>query len=133
MKKFALTLATLGAAVAASVPAAAREPAIGEEASIPFVSIDSIRNCRAIDRDTIYFEDRRRRWYRGEVIGPCLNLPFAQAIGVDTRGTNRLDRFSTVLVRGDRYQLTSLVRSEEPPSRKELWRQRAAEWDARRS
>ena len=132
MKTILLPLAAIAAALA-PVPAAAREPAIGEEASIPFVNLNSIRTYRAVDRDTIYFQDLRRRWYRGQVVGPCFDLPFALAIGVETRGLNRLDRFSTILVRGDRCQLTSLVRSEEPPTRKELKRQREAERAMRRS
>ena len=131
MRKPFLLLAALGAAF--SVPAVARDVPIGEEASIPFVNFGSIRNFRAIDRDTVYFQDLRRRWYRGEVIGPCSDLPFAQAIGVETRGVDRLDRFSTILVRGDRCQLTSLVRSEEPPSRKEIRRMRREAREARRS
>ena len=130
MKTILAPLAALAAALA-PVPAAAREPAIGEEASIPFVNLNSIRNFRAIDRDTIYFQDLRRLWYRGEVIGSCLDLPFAEAIGIETRGVNRLDRFSSILVRGQRCQLTSLVRSEAPPTRKELKRQRQAERAAR--
>ena len=126
MKTIFASLAALAAALA-PFPAVAREPAIGEEASILFVNFNSIRTFRAIDRDTIYFQDLRRRWYRGEVIGSCLDLPFAEAIGIETRGLNRLDRFSSVLVRGQRCQLISLVRSEAPPTRKELKRQRAAE------
>ena len=125
--KMILAAFAASAAALAPVPAAAREPAIGEEASIPFVNLNSIRTYRAIDRDTIYFQDLRRRWYRGEVIGSCLDLPFAEAIGVETRGINRLDRFSSILVRGQRCQLTSLVRSDAPPTRRELKRQRAAE------
>ena len=126
-KKLGLPLAALGAALFAAVPAVARDVPIGQETYIAFPNQSSIRTFRTIDRDTIYFQDRQRRWYRGEVIGPCFDLPFAQAIGFDVRGTSRLDRFSTLLVRGQRCQLSSLVRSEAPPTRKELRRMRREE------
>ena len=124
MTKLLAPMAAL-AALLAPVPALARhEVPIGQETSIPFLSFNAIRSFRAIDRDTLYLQDLQRRWYRAELFGPCLDLPFAQAIGFDVRGTNRLDRFSTVLVSGDRCQIQSLVRSEEPPTRKELRRMR---------
>ena len=118
MKTILASLALVGTTLSASPALARHDVAIGQEARIPFVSFNSIRNFRALDQDTLYVQDQRRRWYRAEVIGPCFNLPFAHAIGFETRGTNSLDRFSTVLVEGDRCQLTSLVRSEAPPKKR---------------
>lgn len=88
-----------------------------KQASIPFVNNDGIRDWRATDRQTLYVQDNRRKWYRATLFGPCLDLPFAQTIGFETRGTDTFDRFSTIVVRGDRCSLSSLEASEPPPKR----------------
>jgi hypothetical protein len=51
-------------------------------------------------------------------MGPCPNLPWAHRIGVDTRGTPTLDRFSTLLVDGDRCPVRSVVAADGPPPRR---------------
>ena len=116
MKPLILMLAAM-----ASVPAAAASPSrVGggeEEARIPFVSLNGVRNFHAVGKDVVYIQDARRNWYRASLMTSCLNLPFAQAIGVDTRGTNSLDRFSTLILEGERCQLQSLVRSGPPPKK----------------
>ncbi|MDZ3830475.1 MAG: DUF6491 family protein [Sphingopyxis sp.] len=101
---------------AAQEDAAART--LGEEASIVFPGDSSIRNWRA-DRDRgLWIQDRRGNWYYGSFLGSCRDIDFAHAIGVETRGTARLDRFSTIIVRGERCPLHSFVTSEGPPSKK---------------
>ncbi len=116
MRQILLLSALVGAlaAPAAAQPSApAAAAAKGEEVSIPFPGF-RIRNFRAESRDVVFLEDQRRNWYRAELIGPCTELPWAHAIGIDTRGSGSFDRFSAILVRGDRCQLTSLTRSEKP-------------------
>lgn len=128
----ALSLAALLlplSAAAANEPAprdanAARE--IGVEASIVFPSNSSIRNWQA-DRDRgIWIQDRRKNWYYGSFAGLCRDVDFAHAIGVETRGAGRLDRFSSILVRGERCPLTSFVSSVGPPSKHQKDAERAA-------
>lgn len=111
-----LTVAAL-ASTAASAPPVERP--LGVNARIPFADANGIRNFKPDGRDAIYIQDQRRRWYRGEFIGPCSDLPFATAIGFETRGTGSLDKFSRILVRGRSCQLNKLVTSAPPPSRKE--------------
>lgn len=106
------------AAVAASAMVGAAQAAPTAQASIPFVNHGGIRDWRALDRDTLYVQDSRRNWYRAEMLGPCLDLPFAHAIGFETRGIDRFDKFSNVVVGRQRCAVQSLVRSEPPPSRK---------------
>ena len=88
-----------------------------QEARIAFPGL-RLRNFRAEGRDVVYLQDQKRDWYRAELIGPCTGLPFAQAIGIDTRGASSFDRFSAVVVEGDRCPLLSLTRSEAPPRKK---------------
>lgn len=117
MKKLLLMGAALLSAPEA-LAAQRTDAAIGQEARIAFPNQATIRTFRATSRDTIYIQDRARRWYRGSVIGPCFDLPWALAIGVDTRGARTLDRFSTLIVNGERCQLNSFVRVAGPPERR---------------
>lgn len=110
-------------AIAALLIASAAAPALAEfrpiETSIAFVSNGGIRDWRAEDRDTLYIQDRQRNWHRAELFGGCHDLPYAQAIGFETRGTDRLDRFSSILVRGQRCAIRELVASGPPLPKKE--------------
>ncbi len=111
----AAALAALSLSVTGPSAQAAAAPQAAAQASIPFVNHNGIRDWRAIDSRTLYVQDRRRQWYRATLFAPCFDLPFAQAIGFETRGPDRLDRFSTLRVRGDRCALSSLEKSEPPP------------------
>ncbi len=120
-QKLALSLAAMLLPLSA---AAATEPAkeprqLGVESSIVFPSDSTIRNWRA-DRDRgIWIEGRRGEWYYGTFAGFCRDLDFAQAIGVETRGAGRLDKFASIIVRGERCMLSSFVTSAPPPSKRD--------------
>lgn len=120
-RKLALSLAAMLLPLSA---AAATEPAkqprqLGVESSIVFPSDSTIRNWRA-DRDRgIWIEGRRGEWYYGTFAGICRDLDFAQAIGVETRGAGRLDKFASIIVRGERCMLSSFVTSAPPPSKRD--------------
>lgn len=107
----------------ASTPALANDggaPAdTRQEARIPFVDHGGIRDWRVGDRDTIYIQDRHRDWYEATLMAPATGLPFVWAIGFDTGALGTFDRFSSVVIDGQRYALASLVKIDEPPSRDE--------------
>jgi hypothetical protein len=113
-------------AAAATEPAA--EPrALGVESSIVFPSDSTIRNWQA-DRDRgIWIRGRGNDWYYGTFAGFCRDLDFAQAIGFETRGAGRLDKFSSIVVRGERCQLSSFVTSAPPPSKAERKAEKATQ------
>jgi len=124
MKRLAIALAA-AAALGAATPAAAETPptaASTEEASIPFLHIGRPRSFRAIDEHTLYVEARRREWYRVTTFGTCRNLPWANVIGVDTHGMPSFDRTSVLIVDGERCIVRSVVRSGEPPRRRQRQR-----------
>lgn len=128
MKKLILTAlaATAITGSASAKPSAPHKWAeLGVEASIVFPDYGAIRNFEADGDHGIWIEDQRSRWYYGEFIGPCQGLQFENAIGFDTDGSSRFDRFSKVIVRDDVCQLHSFVTAEKPLSRKE--RKRLAE------
>ncbi|WP_414900816.1 DUF6491 family protein [Sphingomonas flavalba] len=118
--RLGLALAALAGAALFAAPGAAKDQkprVLGVEASIPFAS-SSINSWQADGNDAVYIQDLRRQWYRATLIGPCTELPFANAVGFDAgRALNTLDRFSTIVVRGQRCPLTSLVTSAPPPAK----------------
>lgn len=100
----------------ALLAAAGAAPPRPEQARIPFVGFRTIRTFHPVGDDIVYLQDTRRNWYRATLNGPCLNLPHAIRIGVDTRFSgDTLDNTSSFLVDGQRCPIHSLVRSDPPP------------------
>lgn len=134
-QKLALSLAAMLLPLSA---AAATEPAkepreLGVESSIVFPSDSTIRNWQA-DRDRgIWIEGRRGEWYYGTFAGICRDVDFAQAIGVETRGAGRLDKFASIVVRGERCLLSSFVTSAPPPTKAERKAERKAAREAEKA
>lgn len=89
------------------------------EASIPFVNSDTIRDWRADGSQALYVQDVHGQWYHAELMGPCSGLPYAERIGIATRGPDTLDKFGSVIVSGQRCAIRSLVKSDGPPRKAE--------------
>ncbi|MCW2395265.1 MULTISPECIES: DUF6491 family protein [unclassified Sphingobium] len=90
----------------------------GKEASIPFVDQRGIRDWQAVSDDQIYVQASGGQWYLATLMTGAPDLPFAQSIGFETKGLDRLDRFGAIVVAGTRYPLKSLVESGPPPKKK---------------
>ena len=86
--------------------------------AIPFADHGGIRDWRAIDSDTLYVQDRRGNWYRAELSMPAPSLHFREAIGFQTSPSGRFDRWSAIVLNGQRYSLKSLTASGPPLPRK---------------
>jgi Family of unknown function (DUF6491) len=115
-----LILALFGALTVTAAPANEPKPrAPGVEASIPFANHGGIQNFDAVDDDVLMIEDRHHNWYRAELFGPCQGLRFANRIGFITKGTSSFDKFSQILVDGEKCQVRSFVTAAKPLSRKE--------------
>jgi Family of unknown function (DUF6491) len=117
--KYAITLTLLSLLAAAPTTAEPRQRALGVDARIPFVNHGGVRNFVADGHNGLWIEGQHRDWYYAKLIGPCWDLPYADAVGFVTRGSDTLDKFSQILVRGRQCQITSLVTSLPPPSKKE--------------
>lgn len=115
IKEIALAISSV--ALLAGAAFADAPPSAPKEASIPFANMGSIRDWRVIDNQSLYIQDQHSRWYRATLFAPCSDLGFTEAIGIETRGTGRFDRFSTIIVRGERCTLASLVTSDAPPKK----------------
>lgn len=88
-----------------------------EETSIPFARMDSsIYDWQADGQWGLWIQDGRRDWYYAKLLGPCYGLDWANAIGIEPRGS-QLDKFGWVLVPRERSrcQFTSFQRSDPPP------------------
>ncbi|HEY0011816.1 MAG TPA: DUF6491 family protein [Allosphingosinicella sp.] len=120
--------ASLGGALpAAAQPgsqAQAHADAGEREVRVPFLHLGRARSFRAVDERTVYLHAGRDEWYRLTTFAPCINLPWAHHIGVDSHG-GPLDRTSVLLVDGQRCALDSVVRSGEPPKRQRRSRSRS--------
>jgi Family of unknown function (DUF6491) len=116
MKKL-LALAMLGAVAAPAFSAQAEAPK-AKEVSIPFVRHGGIRDWEVVDRETVYIQDRRQRWYVAKLMGPCQNLNFATRIGFVSDSSDSFDRFSSILAEGRKCQVESLTAASGPPPRK---------------
>jgi len=117
MKQIALILSAAATFATVNPAAAADAPAKPVEASIPFVNMGSIEDWRADGDSALYIQDVHRKWYHATLMGPCTDLPFANAIGIETRGVDTLDRFGTIIVRHRRCAIQSFVASGPPPKK----------------
>jgi hypothetical protein len=120
-------LLSLLVAAVATVPATATpsdKPASEREyVRIPFPSSGGIRNYHAVSEEVLYLQDRRRDWYRADLVGPCIGLRGAIRIGFDTRGSSAFDRTSHILVGNQRCLIGELSRSGPPPKKRDRRRQ----------
>ena len=108
---FALAaIALLPLAELAAKPPTALE---GQETSIPFPET-GIRSWDADDDYSLWVLDDRGRWYRVELMSPCVGLPYGDALRFETMGTGRFDRTSSITYRGQRCPVKSVVRAVAP-------------------
>jgi hypothetical protein len=85
------------------------------EAYIAFVNHGGVRDWRTVDDNKIYIQDSQGKWYLATLATSSPDLEYATAIGFETKGVDRLDRFGAVVISGTRYPLASLVESGAPP------------------
>ena len=104
----------LAAMLSATWTAAAGAAPRGGDA-IPFIGFGGIQNWTARDDSTLYVQSAGGQWYQVNLAQPCLGLPFALRIGVDSGPTNTLDDFSTIIADGDRCPVASVTRLDSSP------------------
>jgi len=95
---------------------AAAAAALAPEVQIPFAE-RNIWNWQVVDDQTVLIQDQGRRWYKATLFGHCINLPFADRIAFDSNPGGTFDKFSAILVRGQRCPLSSLVETSAPPKK----------------
>lgn len=111
--------------LATFVPAtrAATEAEAASEARIHFISHGGIRDWDADGDRALYVQDQRRRWYHVQLMIPCFDLPHVLTIGVETHSTDTFDKWSAIIVKGERYQVQSVtdtgLRGNKSPRRRD--------------
>ncbi|MDB5687852.1 MAG: hypothetical protein JWR77_2441 [Rhizorhabdus sp.] len=96
--------------------AAVAAPAL-QEARIPFADHGAIRNWQADGDSALYLQGDGSQWYHATTMGVCRDLAFAETIGFQAGGIGDFDRFSTLIVRGQRCPVASVVKSGPPPKK----------------
>jgi hypothetical protein len=90
-------------------------PATGPQASIRFVQHGGIYDWRAANDETLFVQSAERKWYRVDLVGPCIDLGFASRVRFlpsDAAGT--FDRFSSIVAAGKRCKVQSVTEAQEP-------------------
>jgi hypothetical protein len=81
-----------------------------------FADLGGIRDWRADTDKALLVEGENRNWYRATFYTPCVGLRFAQAVAFVTEPSGSLDRFSSILVQGERCWFKTFARTD-PPSK----------------
>jgi len=116
------TLLALAVLAGGALPATAADKGKAPEgrAFIPFADMrGSIDNWEGDGRDGIWVQGHNDQWYYAEFMAPCTSLPFAVTVGFVTDGTNRIDKFSSILVDDERCWFKSFEKSGGPPEDKQ--------------
>jgi len=75
---------------------------VDADASIPFVNHNGVRDWVVESPYAMRIESANGQWYRATFSGACPELRFTNSVGFVTDSTNTLDRFSSVIARGER-------------------------------
>ncbi len=62
------------------------------DASIPFANHDGVQDWRADGTRSVYFKDNHRHWYRAELMGTAVDLPYVEHIGIISGPTGALEK-----------------------------------------
>ena len=85
-------------------------------AVLHFADLGGIRNWQADGSDALFIESVHGDWYRATFWAPCVDLPFAIAIAFVTEPNGNLERFSSILVDGERCSFRTFEHATEPPT-----------------
>jgi hypothetical protein len=108
----------LGAAafgVAASAAGAAEPAAKITEAQILFADHGGIQDWRALDDKGLYVRGQNRQWYYATLFSSCFGLSTANGIAFVPSPGGGFDKFSAIIVEGNKCPVVSLVKSDPPP------------------
>ncbi len=88
-------------------------------AGIPFVQFGNIYTWEADGEKGIYVESEDRKWYYASFMFPCRNLPFdMDRIGFRGTPPLPLDKFDSIIVRGEPCYFKTFDRVAGPPGSK---------------
>lgn len=97
--------------------ASASHQAEDGEARIGFANRGGIQNWQAVGDAALLLQDNHGQWYLARLQSPATELPFAEQLGFDTDPSGSFGRLNAVVIKGIRYPIISLTRTE-PPAKK---------------
>ena len=101
-------------AIATAMASPVQAADMPRRAEIPFANHGGIWDWRADGRDAILIKSRNGAYYRATFMAECFGLPYTEQIGFVTQGTDTLDKFGSVLVRGQRCVFDSFTEIPRP-------------------
>jgi hypothetical protein len=118
--KFLPAIAVAFGVLAAPLPSRAADKVVEPsplEAEIPFARFGGVQDWRADGTRGLFIRGRGMdQWYYATLMGSCSGLPFATAIGIEQDARDVIDRYSTIIVNGQRCSFSSFAMSEPPAS-----------------
>jgi hypothetical protein len=96
---------------------AAAASTAADRVAIHFADLGNIRNWYSNSTEELYVENLRGNWYRITFWSPCQELPFAIGIAFVTDGLGDLDKYSSILVGGERCYFRTFEESAAPAAR----------------
>lgn len=107
-----------------ATPLGAAEPSVAETAasapqvSIPFANRGGVRDWVVEDDSNLLLQDRRGQWYRAKLLAPATYLAFSSSLRFATGPSGTLEALDSVIVRGQKYPIVSLIRIDPPALKK---------------
>jgi hypothetical protein len=101
-----------------SLPAAAADE---DDAVLHFADMNGVRDWRpdpAADDEAILIQGRNGDWFRATFSAPCPELKFAHAVAFVTDTLGNLDRFTSIIVGGERCHFRTFERTGDPDERR---------------
>ncbi len=89
----------------------------GEETFIPFANLSTaVHSWQADGIEGLWIEGQHRDWYYAKFLGPCHGVDRSIRLGFDTGTSDKLDRFSYVIVPEEnmRCAIESFTASDPP-------------------
>lgn len=84
------------------------------ELSIAAANRGGVRDWVAVDDSTLLIQDNFRKWYRVRLFAPSRHLLHAEGLGFVTGPGGTLDRTGAIVIRGQKYPISSVTASEGP-------------------
>ncbi len=93
--------------------------ATSAQSEVAFVARGGIQNWFVLDAQHLLVEDQQGKWFEATLQVPAHELPYAERVGFEPSSPGgSFGRLSSVVVKGARFAVLSLVPSEPPQRRK---------------
>lgn len=89
-----------------------------QPATVWFAKVGDLLSWQPVGHDAVLLETSRGGWLRADFTAPCRDLPFTFSISLVSEPNGHLDRYSSILVDGQRCWFRD-VRQDSAPSSSE--------------